>query len=155
MDRPKKKRPARTGCAVIVGLVVLVIVVSAIASSGGSNSSNGRAGSGHRSTSRHHRPRGSVFISRRTFRGTWPFTVPSGVVACIQPPILGAIIFTAQPSTHPRAYGINGTALDDGYPDAKPIWRKVSHGVPGQRVYIGDVIDRGLKACTKPGHTAP
>ena len=90
----------------------------------------------------------SLHISASSFHGTWPFTVSSGVVACRHPPHsgpFGVVTFTAPDGT---TYGINGTALDHGYPDVTPIWRKPAHPlVPGERVSIGDVQDRGLQLC--------
>lgn len=80
-----------------------------------------------------------ITISKDTFRGEWPFTVDSGTLRC-EPP--QSVVF----STGGSDYGVNGSAMDAGYAPAQPIWKRSTDGY-GPRVYIGDVIDRGLALC--------
>lgn len=79
-------------------------------------------------------------ISRQTFHGTWPFTVSHGTLECDQPQ---SVYFTDPNGT---SYGVNGTALDHGAKPVAPIWEKDPTGA-APRVYLGDVIDAGLKLC--------
>jgi len=80
-------------------------------------------------------------ISQGTFKGTWPFTVDHGTLSC-EPP--QSVAFTDPSGT---TYGVNGSAQDAGHPNVTPIWKKDNSGNGGPRVYLGDVIDAGLKLC--------
>ena len=80
-----------------------------------------------------------ITISRDSFQGEWPFTVDSGTLRCEQPQ---SVVF----STEGSDYGVNGSAMDAGYQEAQPIWRRATGG-GGPRVSIDDVIDRGLELC--------
>jgi hypothetical protein len=106
--------------------LIALLVASAVTGCAGSASSGSTSGQ-------------SKSISKATFKGTWPFTVNHGVVGCTD----GKVTFTAPDGT---VYGINGTALDAGYADAKPIWRKDPTGL-APNVSIGDVQEVGLKLC--------
>ncbi|MEA2249923.1 MAG: hypothetical protein QOG70_165 [Solirubrobacteraceae bacterium] len=93
-------------------------------------------------------PAGSAFagshtitITKRSFHGTWPFTVSKGRMSCKSYGRgIGEVTFRARG----RTYGLNGLALQAGYPRPDPIWKKASYGL---RVTIGDVLDRGLALC--------
>lgn len=89
----------------------------------------------------------SIAVSKATWHnGPWPFTVSHGILGCTQPPFPGEVTFNVDGTV----YGINGTALDNGYKDVKPIWKKVHHPlIPGMRVDIGGMIDKGLGLCPK------
>jgi hypothetical protein len=72
--------------------------------------------------------------------GAWPFTVSHGILGCTKPPFPGEVTFNVEGTT----YGLNGTALDNGYKEVNPIWRSTSGGL---KVDIGGMIERGLKLC--------
>jgi Protein of unknown function (DUF2511) len=80
----------------------------------------------------------SIEISRSDFGSSWPLTVDHGTLTCHP---VDAVTFTAPGGT---TYGVNGTAMDHGYPDIHPIWAPAPGGL---RKYIGGLIDRGLKLC--------
>jgi hypothetical protein len=84
--------------------------------------------------------RHSATISRATFKGTWPFTVSSGVLRC-EPP--DTITFSAGGKT----YAVNGPALDQGIPNVTPIWKRDGRTGYGPRLYLGDVNARGHDLC--------
>lgn len=79
--------------------------------------------------------------------GEWPLTVKSGVLQCeeeiVSSFVVQRVTFTTPDGT---VYAVNGHALDAGYPDIKPIWKK-DPGSYGLRVNIGPLIDRGLRLC--------
>lgn len=109
----------------------LVVGLVAACGSGGAGGSTGGGAA---------LPANSVRLSRADFGKDWPFTVSSGVLTCDDP---GAVTFTADGTT----YAVNGTAsgLDKGA-DVKAIWKK-DPTLPGARINIGPIIDRGLKLC--------
>jgi hypothetical protein len=110
----------------VVGAAVVAIMLAAC----GGSSDNGSGGATH-----------SIDVSAATWHvGEWPFTVSSGTLSCTQPPFPGAVTF----STGGGEYAVNGTALDSGFADIKPIWKRAGGGL---RVDIGDMIDRGLALC--------
>jgi hypothetical protein len=83
---------------------------------------------------------GGATISKDTFSGEWPFTVDEGVLNCEG---AGAVTFTANGTT----YAVNGTARGaTSFPDVDPIWAKDPDRF-APRIYIGDVIQEGLKLC--------
>lgn len=76
----------------------------------------------------------------------WPLTVPAGEVECTN----NLVTFHAGGKT----YAVNGSAK--GYAKAKNLaWRDVREiwrddpGVPGTKVVITPIIDRGLALCAK------
>lgn len=80
-------------------------------------------------------------ISAKDLGSEWPFTVASGTLKCTD----NAITFTAGGKT----YGVNGTATGrDNLPPIDPIW-KPNPDIPGTKVNVGPVIDRGLELCGK------
>ncbi len=92
------------------------------------------------------RPGGSgvanVVIRRGTFQGTWPFTVKRGLLSCEGRRSFGAVTFKVGGTV----YAVNGVAKQKGYASLRPIWKK-DPDVPGARVSVKDVIERGLKLC--------
>jgi hypothetical protein len=76
-------------------------------------------------------------------RGAWPLTVSHGEVRCEGSAGAGAVIFRAPDGTD---YGVNGTALGSGAPRIDPIWKK-DPDIPGARVDIRPVLDKGLALC--------
>ena len=117
------------GCRIALFVVLGTVVFAGCASTA---TTTGTSGS---------RP-SSVRVTRATWRhGEWPFTVASGVLACVHPPTIGAVTFT----TGGTVYAVNGTAMDAHYADISPIWRRTSGPTP--RVDIGGMVDQGLKLC--------
>jgi Protein of unknown function (DUF2511) len=95
-------------------------------SDGGSSAGDGNSGGN------------SVEVSRTDFRGDWPLTVESGVLACES---AGAVTFTANGTT----YAVNGIAeSQDAGADIDPIWTDTGAGL---KKNIGPLIDRGLELC--------
>ena len=76
-------------------------------------------------------------------KGRWPLTVSEGVVRCEGSGGIGSVIFR---TAEGEDYGVNGTALSRGLPGIEPIWKK-DPAVPGTRINISPVLDRGLKLC--------
>jgi hypothetical protein len=83
---------------------------------------------------------GSARVTRAHFGKAWPLTVASGVVRCSGQ----AVTFTAAG----RTYALNGVAemQHPGWPQIERIWRK-NPAIPGTRIDIGPIIERGLKLC--------
>ena len=110
------------------GTVALVAATAVIAVSGGCGGSSDSSAQGKR-------------LAKSSFSGTWPFTVDSGTLRCELPT---AIVFTADGSD----YAVNGTAMDAGYADIRPIWKK-NHDptLGGPRVSISDVNAAGQRLC--------
>jgi hypothetical protein len=108
----------------VLGAVIVVVGLVTAGCGGGSGSSAN-----------------TLDVSKATWHaGEWPFTVASGTLACVEPPADGAVTFAANGTT----YAVNGTAADSGYKDIHPIWKRAGGGL---RVYIGDMIDKGLALC--------
>ena len=76
-------------------------------------------------------------------RGDWPLTVQEGVLRCEGSGGIGAVVFRTPDGTD---YGVNGTALGQGFPRIDAIWKK-DPDIPGTRINIGPVLDRGLELC--------
>lgn len=76
-------------------------------------------------------------------KGEWPLTVSEGVVRCEGSGGIGAVIFRTPGGDD---YGVNGTALSRGAAKLEPIWKK-DPDIPGARINISPVLDRGLKLC--------
>jgi hypothetical protein len=84
---------------------------------------------------------GSAEVTQATWSGSeWPFTVPNGILGCTQP---GTVTFNADGIV----YGLNGTALDHGYPAVDPIWKSATSGPQAD---LGPVIEEGLALCGTP-----
>ncbi len=81
---------------------------------------------------------GSKHITAQDWSGTYPFKV-DGYLECEAG---GAIVFKGGG----RAYAVNGTAKDKGYPDPAPIW-KDNPAIPGSKLDISEVISEGQKLC--------
>lgn len=77
--------------------------------------------------------------------GEWPLTVSEGVVRCEGSDGSGSVIFRAPDGTD---YAVNGTAktFKKDLTEIEAIWKK-DPDVPGTRINIGPVIDRGLELC--------
>jgi hypothetical protein len=77
--------------------------------------------------------------------GEWPLTVNKGVVHCDGSGGVGAVIFRAPDGTDYAVNGAAKTARPD-LPKIEAIWQK-DPAVPGTRINIGPVIDKGLELC--------
>lgn len=92
----------------------------------------------------------TVNVSRAQMGKHWPFKgVSRGTLRCDPKGDHrnGDVVMTTPDGTE---YGINGTALDDGYKDFRRIWRRSPHYAVGGidfMINIGPIIDRGLALC--------
>lgn len=79
-------------------------------------------------------------LDRADFGDTWPLTVDSGTVYCLD----GAVTFY----TYGHEYTINGTArtLHPTWPTIDEIWAP-NPDVPGTSIDISPVLDAGLALC--------
>jgi Protein of unknown function (DUF2511) len=81
-----------------------------------------------------------IEISQAEFGDKWPFTVASGRLECVPP---SKVIFHAGGTT----YAVNGMASSDKrYREIRPIW-KDNPEIPGTKINIGPIIDRGFALC--------
>ena len=85
---------------------------------------------------------GSVVVSKAKFGKRWPFKVKPGVLRCDGSGGVGAVTFSA----NGKSYALNGIAKQQGAPPVDPIWRN-NPSIPGTKVDIGPMIERGLKLC--------
>lgn len=83
-------------------------------------------------------PTNEIAITQGQFGDAWPFTTSNGILKCENK----AITFR----TNTRTYGINGTAQGRGFPGPEAVW-KVDPSVPGKRMDIGPILDKGLSLC--------
>jgi hypothetical protein len=84
----------------------------------------------------------SVKLSESTWHdGAWPFTFASGVLGCTKPPFPGQVTL----EVGARIYGLNRSALDQGFQSARSILR--SAPVAGGKMGVGAIVERGLKLC--------
>lgn len=125
----------------MVAVAVGVAGCGSSAASTSSSSSSASSSSSSASSSTSSAEPSSEAISKATFHGTWPFTVVRGTLRCDPP----ESVYFADPAG--RTYGVNGSALDHGAPNVTPIWKKDTSPGGTPRVYLGDVIDAGLKLC--------
>jgi len=97
------------------------------------------AGCGEEASSGGGSPQSARLSKSDVPKGEWPLTVSEGVVRCEG----SAVIFRTPDGEN---YGVNGTALSRGLPKIDPIWKK-DPAVPGARINISPVLDRGLRLC--------
>jgi hypothetical protein len=93
--------------------------------------------------------RSSVVITKKQYGKRWPFTVPRGDLYCHGLGAgIGDVMFRVPfPAAHAGVYGLNGLARQHLHlPGINAIWRKDPQ-IPGARVNIGPIIERGLKLC--------
>lgn len=95
-------------------------------------------------------------ISKSTFKGTWPLTLDSGVLACVG----GAVTFTSSAGTH-DTYAVNalaGKAAGKTWQPDEHIWLTSAGGRIGTsgalRASMTDFINEGLKLCGPPWDSA-
>jgi len=85
----------------------------------------------------------SVKITRQGLGSEWPFTVSEGTLGCIKYGSVTAVTF----STGNKKYGVNGIAQSRlKLPAPQPIW-KDNPAIPGTKIPIGTVLDKGLQLC--------
>lgn len=63
--------------------------------------------------------------------------MPNGILGCTKP---GTVTFNVDGTV----YGLNGFALDHGYPAVDPIWKSAE---PGPKADLGPMIQNGLALC--------
>ena len=86
---------------------------------------------------------GPGHVSKAALRKAWPFTVSSGTIGCDD---AGGVTFT--PDADGAIYAVNGTAIGEHkYHKIEAIWKK-NRAIPGTRIDISPIIDKGLKLCS-------
>lgn len=98
-----------------------------------------------RTTTVLHRPAG--YVSEKTWTdGPWPFTVPEGTLLCAPYGVGGnqqSVTFVANRTM----YAVNGTAKSTGqFEEIEAIW-KDNPEIPGTKVNIGPMLEKGLSLC--------
>src|SRR6266513_1723997 len=96
------------GRAVISTLAAMCILL--VGCGGGSKSGSSGANGGGKSH--------AAELSRTQIGRDWPLTVDHGTLRCEAPQ---SVVFTAPDGSD---YGVNGSAMDAGFRDIKPIWRR-------------------------------
>lgn len=96
-------------------------------------------------TAGRNRPAG--YVSEATWAdGPWPFTVPEGTLLCAPYGVGGtqqSVTFVANRTM----YAVNGTAKGTGQFEAiESIW-KDNPEIPGTKVNIGPMLEKGLSLC--------
>jgi hypothetical protein len=83
----------------------------------------------------------TITITAAEYGAEWPFTVNEGTLMCLPP---GAVIL----KTRQGMYNINGLAMShyERNKDIREIW-KPDPKIPGMKIYLGDITNRGLKLC--------
>jgi hypothetical protein len=85
-------------------------------------------------------PVNEAYISRAEYGEAWPFTVEDGILAGRARGRMGVVTFTTGGVT----YGVNGIAVaDPANAKVETIWAH-NPNIPGLRINIGPIIDRGL-----------
>lgn len=96
-------------------------------------------------TTARNRPAG--YVSEETWSdGPWPFTVPEGTLLCAPYGVGGnqqSVTFVANRAM----YAVNGTAKGTGqFEDIDSIWKE-NPDIPGTKVNIGPMLEKGLSLC--------
>lgn len=86
------------------------------------------------------------FITRTDYGDAWPFSVPAGTLACYDGAAAGGggrvlVTFSAGDGIE---YGLNGSALDFGFPD---LDQTIMPEYPNKSGLL-DLIERGLALCS-------
>jgi hypothetical protein len=118
--------------------LMLAALVAASVTACTTSSNNDSGGSADQSKNDH-----SIQVQRPDFGKDWPLTVDSGTLACEGSNGIGAVTFESSGIT----YGLNGVALQKGYPKVDPIWAANTELGLGLKKDIGVLIDRGLELC--------
>lgn len=84
----------------------------------------------------------SVEVSRDQFKDEWPLTVEMGRVSCLGG---DAYLFT-EPGG--KVYGLNGVALQNGYPRIDPIWRD-NPKLNGAKMSLSPLFEVAEKQCKR------
>lgn len=88
-----------------------------------------------------------VHVSQSEFGDSWPLTVDSGEIECIDTYFM---VFRSGGET----YALNGLAKGQGYADITPIW-KDNPKIPGAKMDISPLTMRGLALRDGVAQTAP
>lgn len=91
----------------------------------------------------------SISLSQDQFKERWPLTVTSGTLGC--EPVSGNLkVQLVTFSSGGKTYALNGIACGHakkrGWLEVRPIW-KDNPEIPGTKINIGPLIDRGLALC--------
>jgi len=90
---------------------------------------------------------GSAQVSQSDFGSNWPLTVSKGTLSCAP---LGGDLGIVTFSENGKTYAVNGLAKgrakQNGWRAIDEIW-KANPSVPGTKINIGPLIDRGLSLC--------
>ncbi|BAU14083.1 unknown protein [Leptolyngbya sp. NIES-3755] len=86
-----------------------------------------------------------VVIHQEEYGDLWAFTVPEGILYCLDP---GDGYPSVAFATDNETYAVNGTAKALGYPDIEPIWRDDPQ-ISGLKVDISPFIKKGLELCKR------
>ena len=89
---------------------------------------------------------GSANINESEYGEKWPLTVAGGTINCTPIGNLGIVTFTSNEKT----YAVNGTARSrakqNGWREIDEIW-KANPSIPGIKINISPVLDKGLSLC--------
>jgi hypothetical protein len=136
---PKKSHKLRNGLLIALGVFVVLVIIGYLVPKEGKDKS--AASSESTTTAVTTTPPG--YISEATWTdGEWPFTVPEGALMCTDLR-LKHVTFTANGVT----YAANGTARLAGmFADITAIMRD-NPAIPGTKVNMRPVVQRGLALC--------
>ncbi|GGK11785.1 hypothetical protein GCM10008955_01270 [Deinococcus malanensis] len=85
-------------------------------------------------------------VSAATMGANWPFTFSEGRLRC-EPP--GAVVI--QDTASGKTYSLNGTAdvraAEEGWQDARSVWKDAPDPSSGPKVSIAEVTAQGLALC--------
>ncbi|HEY4755677.1 MAG TPA: DUF2511 domain-containing protein [Ignavibacteriaceae bacterium] len=94
--------------------------------------------------------RTSIEVSQSQYGANWPFTVGKGLLGCInhgEHPYANIQVKSVYFKANGITYAVNGAATDQKIGvDIDPIW-KSNPSIPGTKINIGSIIDKGLSLC--------
>ena len=89
---------------------------------------------------------GSARVTQSDFGSNWPLTVSNGTLSCSPLGDLGIVTFSANEKTYAVNGIAKGRAKQNGWRPIDEIW-KANPTVPGTKINIGPLIDKGLSLC--------
>lgn len=94
--------------------------------------------------------RGRLPVSRATWPGEWPFTLPAGELECQRLPHMPDLEAVLLHGDDGATYAVNGIASSHaaryGWRTLRQVWRE-DPAIPGARVPVGDMVARGRALC--------
>lgn len=125
----------------------IVALALLVALGGAACGSSDQTGSKDETTETTEAPADDGAISRADLGEKWPLTVESGTLACDGVAEgAGDVTFTSEGTTYALNGLAKGRAARNGWAEIDPIWAD-DPDVPGLKVNIGPLIDRGLALC--------